>query len=200
MIEEILPGLFHWTAFHEGIRRTVHSAYVERCGTLIDPMEPDEGLAWFARPRAPERIILTNRHHYRHSARFVERFGCSVHCHVAGLHEFGDDRPVQGFQFGDQLAPGVTAHELGAITPEETALHIDDDGGVLAFADGLIRHDDGALGFVADLLLGEDPDEVKRGLREGLARLAGLPFDTLVFAHGEPLVGGGKRALRAFAR
>ena len=36
-------------------------------------------------------------------------------------------------------------------------------------------------------------------LRDALRALLELPFDHLLFAHGDPVVGGGKAALRAFA-
>jgi hypothetical protein len=200
-MEEILPGIFHWTAFHERIRQRVSSYYVEPSAALIDPMLPDEGLEWFEKRQAPERILLTNRHHYRHSARFVERFGCPVLCHQAGLHEFEGGPPVEGFSFGDEVSPGIVALEVGAICPEDSALHISsgEDRGALAFADGLIRSSDGALAFVPDFLMGEDPEAVKRGLRKSLRRLVDQDFDSLLFAHGMPLVGGGKSALREFA-
>jgi glyoxylase-like metal-dependent hydrolase (beta-lactamase superfamily II) len=56
----------------------------------------------------------------------------------------------------------------------------------------------GALGFVPDFLMGDDPDSVKAGLLESLEGLLDLPFDSLLPAHGDPLVGGGKQALRDF--
>ncbi len=46
-------------------------------------------------------------------------------------------------------------------------------------------------------LLGNDPTAVRAGLRESLRGLLSLDFDNLLFAHGEPLIGGGKAALRA---
>jgi hypothetical protein len=200
-MDEIAPGLFDWTAFHEGIGAQVHSHYALEAATLIDPMVPPEGLEWFERRGAPpERIVLTNRHHYRQSDRFVERFGCPVLCHEAGLHEFaGGDAGVRGFAFGDELAPGVVAREVGALTAEETALHITAGAGALAFADGLVRGRHGELGFVGPGLMGDDPDAVRAGLRAALGRrVAELEFDTLLFAHGDPLVSGGKQALREF--
>jgi hypothetical protein len=206
-MDELAPGLWHWTAFRETIRRTVHSAYVRDGGTLIDPMLPDEGLDWFAAAEhgPPERIVLVNRHHVRHSARYVERFGCSVHCHEAGLWDL-HDAPVrvQGFRFGDELAPGVVAHRVAAICPEEAALHIASGSaggpGALAVADGVIRPDDGELAFVSDFLLGENPEAVKRGLADAYLALAEtLDFDVLLLAHGAPVVGGAREALRAFA-
>jgi glyoxylase-like metal-dependent hydrolase (beta-lactamase superfamily II) len=85
---------------------------------------------------------------------------------------------------------------VGVICPEETALQIDLGEGLLSFADGLINH--GELGFVSDWLLGDDPAGVKRGLRDSLRALLDREFDSLLFAHGDPLLGGGKRVLQQF--
>ena len=197
-MEEILPGVFHWTAFHERIRSTVHSHFVADAAALIDPMLPDEGLEWFDGERRPERVLLSNRHHYRHSARFVERYGCPVLCHESGLHEFHDGPPVEAFSFDDEIAPGVVAREVGAICPDETAIHILGSR-ALVIADAAIRAGGGPLAFVPDDLLGDDPEGVKRGLRASFRRLLELEFDSLLLAHGEPLVGDGKAALETFA-
>jgi hypothetical protein len=201
-MDELALGVWHWSAFRDTIGRTVHSAYDERSRTLIDPMLPGEGLDWFAEHGPPERIVLANRHHMRHSARFVERFGCSVHCQQDGLWDL-HDAPVRvsGFRFGDELAPGVVAHRVAAICPEESALHIAGETGALAVADGLLRGDDGRLAFMPDFLLGGDPAGVKRGLADAYLRIAEtLDFDVLLLAHGDPLVGGAREALRAFVR
>jgi hypothetical protein len=200
-MDELASGLWHWTAFRETIRRTVHSAYDERSRTLIDPMLPDEGLGWFAEYGPPERIVLANRHHLRHSARFVERFGCSVHCHESGLWDLYDAPvKVQGFSFGDELAPGVVAQRVAAICSEEAAIHLAGETGALAVADGLLRDEDGQLAFMPDFLLGDDPEGVRRGLADAYLRIAEtLDFDVLLLAHGDPLVGGAREALRTFA-
>jgi hypothetical protein len=198
VIEEIFSGVHHWTAFHDGIGTEVHSYYVPESAALIDPMEPAEGLDWFEENGRPERILLTNRHHYRHSGRFADRFGCRVLCHRGGLQEFEGGAAVDPFSFGDGVAPEITAEEVAALTPEETAFHIARADGALSFADALIRHNRGALGFVPDSLMGDDPESVKEGLRAAFRRLLELDFDNLLFAHGPPLAGGGKKALREF--
>jgi glyoxylase-like metal-dependent hydrolase (beta-lactamase superfamily II) len=194
-MQEIVPGIRHWTAYHEGIRMDVSSYYVESAAALIDPMVPPDGIERLPFSRTPERILLTNRHHYRHSDRYAQAFGCEVLCHEAGLHEFEESRQVNGFRFGDEVAPGVTALEVDAICDEETALHISSEA--VAFGDGLVRWN-GNLGFVLDGLMGDDPAAVKRGLRSAFRALLERDFDSLLFAHGAPLVGGGKRALAAF--
>lgn len=196
-VDELLPGLFHWTAFHERIRMEVHSHFVLPSAALIDPMLPAEGLEWFE-DRRPERILLTNRHHYRHSARFVEAFGCPVLCNEAGLHEFEGGPEVHGFSVGEEVAPGIVAREVDAICPDDTALHIEHGDGVLAFADALIRYG-GSLGFVPDAYF-DDPEKDQEGIRRALERLLELDFDSLLFAHGDPLIGGAKAAVRDFLR
>jgi hypothetical protein len=46
----------------------------------------------------------------------------------------------------------------------------------------------------------DDPEAERRGIREGLARLATeLDFEHLLLAHGTPLVGDGRERLREFA-
>ncbi|HEY1688437.1 MAG TPA: hypothetical protein VGF95_06175 [Solirubrobacteraceae bacterium] len=196
MIEEILPGVLHWTAHHEGIDSTVHSSFVVGSGTLIDPMLPEEGIdeiEAFARPR---QIVLSNRHHYRQSAHFARRFRCPVLCHEAGLHEFVPSQQVEGFAFGEQLAEDVQALELASICPEETTLLLElPDGGALSFADGLTRGRDGSLAFMPDWLLGEDPETVRAGLREHLRPMLQLDFDALLFAHAAPVRSAGKAML-----
>jgi hypothetical protein len=198
-MHEILPAVTHWTAFHERIQRAVSSYYVAGdAATLIDPMLPEGGVDAVAGVGLPEVIVLTNRHHLRHSERFVEAFGCPILCHEAGLHEFADGGPeVHAFRFGDRLRPGVHAVEVDAICPEETALYIGAGDGALALADAII-HYGGEIGFVPDPLLGDDPDDVKRAIRAALGCLLDLEFDALLFAHGEPIPSGGRAALERF--
>jgi hypothetical protein len=196
-VQEILEGIHHWTAFHEGIRTNVSSYYVEPAGALLDPMVPDEGLEWFeSREVRPQQILLTNRHHYRHSDRFREAFDLPVRASSPGLHEFENGPEVEGFEFGDELAPGIVAVEVGGICPDDTALHIELAEGALAFADALIRYA-GRLAFVPDNLMG-DPPRDKRAMMESFRGLLERDFDHLLFAHGEPQVRGGKAALRDF--
>lgn len=199
-MEEIVPGVHHWTATHPSIHMRVHSAYVAPARALIDPLVPDEGLAAFEGLARPEVVLLTNRHHYRHSDRFAEAFGCRVRASAPGMHEFeGTDRVVEPFAWGEEVAPGIVAHEVGVLCPDESALHIAVGSGVLAVADGAVRFGGPDLGFVPDHLLGDEPEEIKRGLRASYARLLELDFDALLLAHGEPIAAGAKDALRAFA-
>jgi glyoxylase-like metal-dependent hydrolase (beta-lactamase superfamily II) len=67
--------------------------------------------------------------------------------------------------------------------------------GALAMADGLVHFE--RVRFVRDNLM-DNPEQTKRELVQSLEQLLDVDFDTLLFAHGEPIVGDGKRALREF--
>ena len=195
-MKELLPGLHRWTVLHPKIGIEVSCHFVAGSGTAIDPLLPGEGIEWFDGHR-PQRIVLSTRHHLRDAEQIGDRFGCPILAHSEGLHEFSDGPAVDGFVFGDQVAEDVTALTMDAISPDDTVLRIEAAEGALLFADSLINH--GGLGFVPDNLIGDDPEGVKRTIRERVSDLLDEDFDHLLFAHGDPVIGGGKEALRAFA-
>jgi len=196
-VKEIAPGIWHWTALHPRIKIEVSSYYLPAERVLIDPLAPSGGLDWFAEHGPPTDVLLTNRHHYRSSARFAELFGVTVHCVREGMHEFTHGERVEPFDFGDELPGGVIAYDVGAICPDETALHIPARH-ALALADGAVRWEAGGpLAFVPDRYM-DEPARTKEGLRESYRRLAKLDFQHLLLAHGEPFVGTGREALAAF--
>jgi glyoxylase-like metal-dependent hydrolase (beta-lactamase superfamily II) len=196
-MEEIAPGLWHWSAVRERIGASVHSCYLVAERVAIDPMLPPEGLEWFETTGVPEHALLTNRHHDRDVWRLREAFGTEVHCASSGLDELAGRGEVSPFDFGEVLPGGVIAYEVDAICPDETALYIPAHR-ALACADGVVRwpgHD--GLTFVPDELM-DEPERTKRELRAAYARLLDLDFEILLLAHGAPMLGGGRSALRAF--
>lgn len=190
-------GLWHWRARRETIGMVVSCYYLERERVAIDALIPPEGLEWLAEHGPPAHFLLTNRHHDRHAWRLHEEFGTAVHCVSSGLHELEGRGPVEPFEAGDELPGGVIAHAVGALCPDEMALHIPAHR-ALACADGVVRWEPGdPLGFVPDWLM-DDPPATKAGLLDAYTRLLELDFDTLLLAHGDPITGTGKEELRAF--
>ena len=196
-MEEIAPGIWHWTARHPRIGVDVSSYFLAGLDVLLDPLEPpnDDRLDALG---PPMEILLTNRHHLRDSLALAERWGCTIRAPEPGMHEFSEGEPVEPYAFGDQLADGqITAHEVGVICPDEAALHIPSLK-ALAAADGVIRYTD-EVHFVPDNLM-DEPEQTKKGLKTAYAKLAEeLDFDNLLLAHGNPVIGGGREALRRFA-
>ncbi len=178
----------------------VSSYWLAERGVLFDPLVPvDEGLDWFAQqPVQPADVLLSNRHHYRESGLFAERFGCRIHCNTAGLHEFSHGEQVSGFEIGDALPGGVIACEMGAICPDDTALYLPAIR-ALVIADSVVlggpQGREGLLGFVPDSLM-DDPAQTKNAILASCRRLlAELDFEHLLLAHGGPVIGDGRERL-----
>ncbi len=189
-MQEIAPGLWHWTALRESIGSEVSSYYLAAERIAIDPMLPPERPDWFQ----PDHALLTCRHHDRDAW----QLGCTVWVVAQGAHELEGRGEFRTFAWGDELPGGIVACEVDALSPDETALHIAAHA-ALAIGDGVVRWDSGGpLSFVSDKWM-DEPERTKEGLRAAYRRLLGeLEFEHLLLAHGDPVVGSGKAELRAF--
>jgi hypothetical protein len=197
-MDEILPGVWHWTAMHPNIHMRVSSYSLEDAGAVLDPLLPEGGVDAFG-DWAVQRVILTCRHHRRDSSKLREHFGATVLVPRNGLHEFeGGDLEVEPYDPGDELSPGVRAHRLEAISPDDEVLHVHAGLGALAFADGLLTHE-GRIAFMPDSLM-DEPEQVRATTVQRLHELLELDFDALLFAHGEPIPSGGRDRLVEFIR
>lgn len=194
--DEVVEGVLHWQAPHPRIKQEVHSAYLTGSRTAIDPIGAEGLVEALTERGGVERVLLTNRHHLRGAEQLVEAFGCEVRAPASGMGEFGEGEPVTPYEWGDELAPGVVAHEIGAICPDDGALHIAAGPGVLALADAVIAWE-GELAFVPDFLM-DEPERVKPATVAALESLLELDFDAVLLAHGDPIKSGGKDTLRRF--
>ena len=195
MPTEIIDGLYHWTAVHPHIHSRVSSYYVDSARAAIDPIEPEEG--WDALPGPVEVILLTSGNHNRGAAELAARSGAPIRTSQAGADRLGDSLAVEVDPPGTEVAPGVTSLHLGGISPDEGAYHVAVGPGAVAFADGVI-HTGAGLDFVADGLIGDEPERVKTELAQAFrALLEDQRFDVLLFAHGEPITADGRAELSA---
>ncbi|MGH2844072.1 MAG: MBL fold metallo-hydrolase [Solirubrobacteraceae bacterium] len=198
-MQEILPGVWHWAAPHHSLGgKPVSSYWIEDGGVLIDPLVPAEaGVEWFGgRPTPPRAIVLSNRHHYRDSGAFRERFGCEVHVPASGAHAFADHRPVIEYDYGQELPGGLRTIHVGALSPDEGGL-VRAQSQTLWLADTVVRGYDppGQIGWVLETLM-DDPPQTRRALLSAYERLlAEVQFEHLLLAHGLPLVGDGRTEL-----
>ena len=65
---------------------------------------------------------------------------------------------------------------------------------ILLVGDAVIGNPPGSLGLLRESVMDDPPR-----LRESVQKLLDLDFDVLLLAHGDPVVGGAKQALREFA-
>jgi hypothetical protein len=187
-MDEVIPGILHWTAKHPNIGIDVSSYLLTDSGTALDPL-----LGEGERPEGIERAVLTVRHHIRSTP----DLGVPVFVHRSGLYEFeGSDIEVHGYDAGDEIVPGVRVLPFGRICPDDAVLHLAVGPGALAFGDGIIQYD--GITHPPDQYIGDDPEAIKADIVEGLVPLLDEDFDVLLFAHGEPVPSGGKQMLREF--
>jgi glyoxylase-like metal-dependent hydrolase (beta-lactamase superfamily II) len=191
-MDEIAPGIRHWKAVHPNLGIDVSSYWLPELRLLLDPIAVPEEV------EGVEHVLLSCRHHTRDSLEATERFGATIRAPRTGMHDYPDDTPIEPYDFGEPLLGGaVTPHEVGGLSPDETALHIP-PANALSIADGAIRYSDD-LGFVPDQYM-DDPEKDKADLKRGFGELADrLDFDVLLLAHGKPYPSGGREALRRFA-
>ena len=134
-MHELAPGIRHWTARHPNIGAEVSSYWLPDLGVLIDPLDvPGE-------VEDVNTILLTNRHHRRSSLEARERFGATCTCRRPACRTGRGSRsrptsPATSFAGG-----AVTAYEVGAICPDESAFHIPSVS-ALAVADGVVRYEE----------------------------------------------------------
>src|SRR5438270_8871520 len=116
-MQEIAPGIYHWSAFHTGIGQMVSSYYVASAAIVIDPKLPEQGLE--ALPGRPEQVVLTIGLHDRDAQAFADAFAIPIRAPREGVERLRGQLDVEPYADGDALAPGVTAVHIGEIAPDE---------------------------------------------------------------------------------
>ena len=107
---------------------------------MLDPMTPPERPDWFQ----PEQAILTCRHH----SRAAWDLGLVPLVVEQGAHELEGRGEFGTYAWGDELPGGIVACEVGALSPDETALYLPRHR-ALAIADGVVRWE-GVEGLTLD--------------------------------------------------
>jgi hypothetical protein len=193
-VEELTPGIRHWSARHPNIGSEVSSYWLPDLKVLLDPLAvPDE-------VDEIDEIILSNRHHRRSAFEARERFDAALRVPRTGMHDYSPDDPVEPYDYGEPLAGGaVTAHLVTELWPDDGVLHIPSLE-ALEIADTVL-HYGSELELVPDNLMGDDPEADREAILSGLGRLSDeLDFKHLLFAHGTPIVDDGHQRLGAFLR
>jgi hypothetical protein len=189
-VEELTPGIRHWSGRHPNIGWEVSSYWLPGLKVLLDPLQvPDE-------VDAVDEIILSNRHHRRSAFEARERFDAVLRVPRTGLQDYSPDDPVEPYEYGEPLAGGaITAYLVTELWPDDGVLHIPSLE-ALEIADTVLHYGE-ELSLVPDNLMGDDPEADRAGILAGLSRLSEeLSFKHLLFAHGTPIANEGHERLR----
>jgi glyoxylase-like metal-dependent hydrolase (beta-lactamase superfamily II) len=192
-MREIVPGVFSWSWFAER-QGYDFNGYLLRLpgGNLcVDPVEmPDDVLDEIAR-LGVQRIVLTNRNHFRASMKVKERTGAPIAIHPSDA-KFVVDR---GTRVDEELHPGAQVGPLTVVaapgkSPGEVALHWPDRR-ILLVGDACVGKPPGECALLPDKVIDDKPQLVA-----SLRALAALDFDVLLLADGAPILAQGRATLR----
>jgi hypothetical protein len=175
------PGLFRWSAFspQHKVELTSHAVSHEGTMFVFDPIPvADATLAQLnhAARAGAVAVILTNANHLRDTAAWVTR-GKPCWAPAELLPELPGARDIATLS-----APGWRVVVVHGGAPGERAFCLPERS-LVVFGDAVVNLPGRALELLPDRYC-TDPI----GLRQSMAGLISAPFETAVFAHGDPLI------------
>jgi glyoxylase-like metal-dependent hydrolase (beta-lactamase superfamily II) len=186
-VEELRPGLWHWSAVHPTWYENVVGSYVWDAGStlvLLDPLSPPSLVDELSAGKEVA-TVLTCDWHDRSAPELVELLGAALHAPAGG--DGGLDARLFGID--DDLPAGIVA--FPATHPGEVVLWIA-EAGALVVGDALIVKD-------GELIIPEKwlpKGETVAAVRQRLAPLLELPVEVVLTTHGEPVRENGAEAVR----
>lgn len=139
-------------------------------------------------------VILTNRDHTREAMECRLLLNTRIWAPEADAPEMGSITVDHTYKDGDLLPAGLKVVSLSnGKSPGESALYLNQHGGVFILGDALIGQPDGSL----RLLPPDRYADVKKA-KEGLRRLLDYDFEVVLVGDGKPILTGGKKAVEAF--
>ena|SRR5215210_6158965 len=216
-MQKLTDGLWRWTARHPEWHPGEFGAEVasfaakadgDEGGTLllIDPLLPEdeaeasEVLATL--DGALEKrvaILISIPYHVRSSEELWRRYrGASettIHGHPAAAKRLEDRSAFSEIGPGVPLPGGVTAHSIGKPRRYETPFHVPSHD-ALVFGDAVAEQGGALRVWAADKVDAKVERFYRERFNPTLEPLLELPFDAVLVTHGEPVMKGGKQALK----
>jgi hypothetical protein len=209
-MQKLTDGLWRWTArhpdWHPGAFGAEVACFAARAGDtmlLIDPLLPPEPDAVLRVVEDALRdrlaILITIPYHVRSSEelwkRYRDRAETTIHGHRACTKRLSDTSGFREIEPGVSLPGGVTAHTIGKPRRYEMPLHLPSHD-ALAFGDAIAEVDGRLVMWAEDRVDEKVSAFYRERFAPSAAPLLDLDFDNVLVTHGQPIMGGGKDALR----
>jgi hypothetical protein len=209
-MDKLTEGLWRWTArhpeWHPGEFGAEVASYAARAGDttlVIDPLLPQDPSSVLAviDENLGKRlaVLITVPYHVRSAEELWKRYKqdaeTSIHGHPACAKRLTNR---SGFQEIDPAVPlpgGVTAHTIGKPRRHETPLHLPSHN-ALVFGDAVAESGGRLVVWASERVDAKVERFYRERFNPTLEPLLELDFDTVLATHGQPLMSGGKRALR----
>lgn len=210
-MQTLTEGLWRWTARHPewhpgefGAEVACFAAQAGDTTVLIDPLlppDPSSVLAVIDQTLADRlAILITIPYHVRSAEALWRRYSkeaeTTIHGHPACAKRLTDRSGFREMEPGTPLPAGVTAHRIGKPRRYETPLHIPSHK-ALVFGDAVAESGGRLVVWSSDKVDAKVERFYAQRFNPTLEPLLELDFDNVLVTHGQPLMGGGKRALRA---
>jgi glyoxylase-like metal-dependent hydrolase (beta-lactamase superfamily II) len=191
MMKEVVSGIRTWPLWAERMGIFFYGTHVPEARLIIDPVEPPPDV--LGELHGATTIVLTNRNHFRAAAQVKAATGARVLVHPADA-AFVVDKGVTvdgAVAAGEKVGP-FTVLDASGKSPGEVALHWPERR-LLVVGDICVCKTPGELALLPEKVM-DDPAR----LRQSLVRIAAtVDFDTVLCGDGEPILSGGRDALRA---
>jgi hypothetical protein len=210
-MDELADGLWRWTArhpeWHPGEFGAEVASYAAQAGDdttlLIDPLlppDPSSVLAVIDEALGKRlAILITIPYHVRSAEelwrRYREEAHTTIHGHPACAKRLEDRSAFQEIDPAVPLSGGVTAHAIGKPLRYETPLHLPSHD-ALVFGDAVAESGGRLVVWSSEKIDAKVERFYRERFNPTLEPLLELDFDPVLATHGQPLMSGGKRALR----
>jgi hypothetical protein len=209
-MQKLTQGLWRWTARHPewhpgqfGAEVASFAAHAGDTTLLIDPLlppEPGEVLETIEGTLADRlAILITVPYHVRSAEELWRRYRgdaeTTIHGHPAAAKRLEDRSAFRDIEPGTPLPAGVTARTIGKPRRHEMPLHLPSHD-ALVFGDAVAEVDGRLVVWTSEKVNAKVERFYAQRFNPTLEPLLELDFDSVLVTHGEPLLGGGKRALR----
>ena len=210
-MDELTEGLWRWTArhpeWHPGEFGAEVASFAAQAGDdtlLLDPLlpqEPDEVLKTIEGTLGDRlAILITIPYHVRSAEEIWQRYRknaeTSIYGHRAAAKRLEDRSAFRAIEPGVPLPGGVTAHTIGKPRRYETPVHLPCHD-ALVFGDAVAETDGRLVVWSSDKVDAKVERFYRERFNPTLKPLLELDFESVLVTHGQPLLGGGKRALRS---
>jgi hypothetical protein len=209
-MQKLTDGLWRWTArhpdWHPGAFGAEVACFAAQAGDttlLVDPLlppEPDPVLRVVDDTlRDRLAILITIPYHVRSSeelwTRYRDQAETTIHGHRAAAKRLSDSSGFREIEPGVALPGGVTAQTIGKPRRYEMPLHLPSHD-ALAFGDAIAETDGRLVMWAEDRVDEKVSAFYRERFAPSAAPLLELDFDNVLVTHGQPVMGGGKGALR----
>jgi hypothetical protein len=212
-MERIAKRLWRWTArhpeWHPGTFGAEVASFALKAGDttlLIDPLLPeDEGEAAAVLDKIDSKlgdrlaILISIPYHVRSSEELWRRYRkqakTTIHGHPACRKRLKNDKAFREIEPGEELPGGATAHRIGNPRRYEMPIHLPSHE-ALVFGDAIAETDGRLVMWSADKVDAKVASFYRGRFAPSLEPLLELEFDSVLVTHGDPVLEGGKEALR----